>query len=352
VVSGGELFKALKAGGPANQVVFSGVGKSAEEIATAIEKGILFLATESAAEIAVIEKVAAKIKKTAPIALRINPKIDPKTHPYIATGIAESKFGISPDEGVKLFEQYKNSPHLRLIGLTFHIGSQILDLAPFEQLFVFARTYLQKIEKLGVTLKYLDMGGGVGIRYDDQQPVSIRQYADLVNRHLNDLPVTLIFEPGRLIVGEAGALLSRVIYHKRNGEKDFRIIDAGMGDLIRPALYEAYHRVVPVKMSGIEGEALTLSKGFEQHRQAKCLDWVGPICESGDFLAQQRLGVDVEPGELVALLCAGAYGMVMASNYNARCRPAEVAIYKGKAHLIRRRETYDDLVRHEEVVAL
>lgn len=341
IVSGGELFRVLRAGGEAAQVVFSGVGKSRDEMQQALEAGVGWIAAESAAELETLAQIATSRRQKVRVLLRINPEIDPKTHPYIATGIKESKFGIAPAEGRALFKKYSaasggGAGMLELIGISFHIGSQILEAGPFSTLCSFAAEFIGQLRADGHTITTLDLGGGVGIQYDAEQTLPISTYGEFVNRHIAPLGLQhFIVEPGRFIVGNAGVLVSRVINHKRNGDKEFRILDAGMGDLIRPALYKAFHKLIPVAQPPA-GAPL------------KQLDWVGPICESGDFLAKERPSHDVAADGLVALLSAGAYGAVMASNYNARRRPAEVAVDGKQWRLVRRRERYEDLVRDEE----
>lgn len=354
IVSGGELFKVLRAtnNAAANKTVFSGVGKSVKEIREALKSGIFFIAAESSEEVAAIETVAKELNIPAQLTLRINPKIDPQTHPYISTGISESKFGISPSEGLELFARYQKSTHLKIRAISFHIGSQIVSLDPFAQLCQFAKEYVAELRSQGNTITHVDVGGGVGVQYDDEKPIVIEEYATLLNKTFSDLQATVICEPGRWLVGPTGALLATVLYHKENGKKKFRILDAGMGDLIRPALYEAYHRIVPLQSTQLQGDALTSSVAIAQNPQAKTLEWVGPICESGDFIAPSRASLDVQPCGQVAVLTAGAYGFVMASHYNARPLAAEVAVYKGKWQVVRERQTYEDLVRHDKIISL
>ena len=334
VVSGGELARALKAGGEPGRIVFSGAGKTAPEIDAALAAGILMFNVESSGELELIEARARALGKIAGVSLRINPDVEAETHPYIATGRAIHKFGIPKTDAIALYRRAADSPVLRVRGVACHIGSQILEAAPFlralDEIVEVART----LDAGGVPVEHLDLGGGYGIRYEDERPMDIARLSQSIAQKLATARLTLILEPGRAIVGNAGILLTRVLYLKRNAEKNFVIVDAGMNDLLRPALYGSYHRIAPA----------------ERRAGGKFVaDVVGPLCETGDFLARDRELPDVRPGDLLAVMTAGAYGFVLASNYNSRLRPAEVLVHGAEFSLIRRRETLDDLLDAETV---
>ncbi len=338
IVSGGEFYRVLQAGGEANRVVFPGVGKRRDEIRDAVDQGVLMLAVESGEELAAVAEVAKQLKKKAAISLRINPEIDAKTHPYLATSLRESKFGVAHTEGLQLFKQAADSPHLEVVGMSVHIGTQVFTEQPFVELCNFCKDYHERLKANGVVLRYLDIGGGLGIAHKaEDETVTPQRYGEIISQYLGELDLQLIIEPGRSVVGNAGVLLSSVLYRKQNFDKRFVVLDASMGELIRPSLYGAYHEILPLK---------------EKRAALSPADWVGPICESADFLAKARPSPEVAQGEQVALLSAGAYGFVMASNYCGRPRPAEVAVMDGKWYLIRKRESYEDLIRGEEIVDL
>ena len=333
VVSGGELARARRAGIPADRIVYSGVGKTPEEIAAALGEGILLLNVESEPELAVVEKVAARMGRRAPIALRLNPDVEAGTHDYVATGHAATKFGIAPRQLKDLYRRIQASPHLIAAGIDMHIGSQILTPEPFVQALSVMRETILELRRQGIQLTMLDLGGGLGITYDQEKPQSPAEFMAALAPLTQDLGLRLIFEPGRYLVGNAGVILTRVLYVKETADRTFIILDAGMNDLIRPALYGAFHRIEPVVATG--------------NRARLTADWVGPICESGDFLARDRDGWRPEPGELVCVREAGAYGMSMASNYNTRPRAPEVLVEGERFRVVRRRETLDDLMRLE-----
>lgn len=332
IVSGGELFRVLQAGGDPRKVIFSGVGKTAEEVRYAIASDILFFNVESAGELELIRNVARASGTRARISIRANPDVDPRTHPYISTGLKQNKFGVSLEEAAGLYQAARNMPELEVAGVSCHIGSQITDLDPFRQALFAMREFVADLKSSGIQLKYLDFGGGLGIPYHGEQPPSPANYAAAVIAATSDLGVTLLLEPGRVLVGNAGILLTRVLLKKRQGDKQFIIVDAGMNDLIRPALYGAYHEILPVR----RGEGVELA------------DVVGPVCESADFLAKDRELAIVNPGDLLAVMTAGAYGFSLSSNYNSRPRAAEVLVKGNAFSVIRRRETYDDLIRGEK----
>ena len=336
IVSGGELFRALKAGVSPQKIVFSGVGKTKEEMAMALDAGILMFNVESEAELFTLNQVAKEMGKIAPIALRVNPDVDPKTHPYISTGLKKNKFGIDIRIAKHLYLKANELSHLNVIGIDCHIGSQLTTLSPFLDALERVKRLYKELVAEGLKLKYLDLGGGLGIPYHEEAPPHPTEYAKAIIEAAKDLHCTLIFEPGRVIVGNAGILLTKVLYLKQNQEKNFVIVDAAMNDLARPSLYGAYHEILPVK---------------KEPRDTFVADVVGPICESGDFLAKDRKMSKVKAGELLAVMSAGAYGFSMSSNYNSRPRAAEVLVKGDEYFIIRERESYEDLVKLEKIPA-
>lgn len=334
VVSGGELFRALRAGVDPKKVVFSGVGKTPGEIRYALRAGILMLNCESEGELEVVEEVAKGEGVRAPISLRVNPDIDPMTHPYISTGLRQSKFGLEVEEALRLYHRAKGSPHLEVLGVSCHIGSQITELGPFLEAFEKMKDLYGLLRSAGLEIRYVDLGGGLGIPYRDETPPHPKEYGEALKAKAQGMDCTFIFEPGRVIVGNAGILVTKVLYRKRNGGKEFVVVDAAMNDLIRPSLYKAYHEILPIR---------------REDRPMITADVVGPICETGDFFARDRGLPDPRPGELLAIMGAGAYGFSMASNYNSRPRPAEVMVKDESYWVIRERETYDDLIRGERI---
>lgn len=344
IVSGGELFRALKAGVEPQRIIYSGVGKSRRELAEALQAGILMFNVESPQELDRLNEVAAELKTRARIAFRINPDVDPKTHAYISTGLAKNKFGIPVTEALQEYLRAKTMPHIEIVGVSCHIGSQLTQIEPFIEALRKVKAFIAKLNQEGIQIKYVDMGGGIGIPYDDEQPPHPIDYAAAVRAELAGMDCTLILEPGRVLVGNAGILVTEVQYTKVNsgGEKvkRFIIVDAAMNDLARPSLYGAYHEILPVREPAAGGGQLQEA------------DVVGPICESGDFLAKDRLLPDVQPGELLAVMSSGAYGFSMSSTYNSRPRVAEVLVSGGRFEVIRQRECYDDLVKGEVVSGL
>ncbi|MCS7199591.1 MAG: diaminopimelate decarboxylase [Caldimicrobium sp.] len=334
IVSGGELYRALKAGIPPHKIVFSGVGKTEEEIELALRAGILMFNVESLEELALLGEIAKKLKIKAPFALRANPNVDPKTHPYISTGLRKNKFGIPEEEILSAYIKFSENPYLEPLGLDAHIGSQLTTLSPFVDAVKRLRMLYEDLLSHGFSLKYLDVGGGLGIPYDQEEPPLPEEYSSALIRELKGLETTLILEPGRVIVGNAGILVTKVLYTKSNREKNFVIVDAGMNDFIRPSLYQAYHKIIPV-LDRDEGQIVA--------------DIVGPVCESGDFFAKDRKIPRVRRGDYLAIMGAGAYGFVMSSNYNSRPRPPEVLVEGDQIYLIRRREDIADLVALEEI---
>ena len=334
IVSGGELYRALRAGIPPEKIVYSGVGKTEAEIAFALKKKILLLNVESPEELRLIDRVAARLKKKAPIAIRVNPDIDPKTHPYISTGLKKNKFGINIQESIQQYRLARELPHVEIQGVDCHIGSQLLLTDPFLEAVRKLKKLIQQLTELGIQVRYLDLGGGLGITYDQEEPPRPREYARSIIQELGQGPYTLILEPGRVLVGNAGILVTRVLYLKKGEEKNFIVVDAGMNDLLRPSLYGSFHLIQPV---------------VKKRRRKITADVVGPICESGDFLGKDRLLPRPEAGDLLAVMSAGAYGFSMSSNYNARPRMAEVLSEGKNFHLIRQRETYANLVAREQI---
>lgn len=327
IVSRGELERVLAAGGEAKRVVFSGVAKGAAEIRRALEVGIGVFNVESAAELTRIAHIAREMGRRAPVALRINPDVDPKTHPYISTGLKRNKFGIPVAEALALYRQAKSMPELDLVGIACHIGSQLLDPSPLLEAAERVKDAVEQLERNGIALRHIDLGGGLGIRYRDETPPDIPAVLRALAERFADRPERLMFEPGRSLVGNAGLLLTRVEYLKHGEEQDFALVDAGMNDLMRPALYDAWHEIVPV---------------VPRSGPVRRYDVVGPVCESSDFLGRGR-ELALEAGDLLAVLSAGAYGMAMSSNYNARPRPAEVLVEGATHRLIRAREPLEAL---------
>lgn len=341
IVSGGELFRVLKAGADPKRIVFSGVGKKRAEIEYALNSGILMFNVESDQELTVLNEIAQSTGKRAPISLRVNPDVDPQTHPYISTGMRNSKFGIDIKRSLESYKKALSLSHLDVIGIDCHIGSQITSLPPFVDALSRVREYLDgalvgSLRKEGAKIRYLDLGGGLGIRYKDEEPPHPERYADALIQGLEGLDVTLILEPGRVIVGNAGILVTEVLYLKETDGKKFVVVDGAMNDLIRPALYGSYHAIRPV---------------VERPGEKIVADVVGPICESGDFFAKEREILRPQAGDLLAVMSAGAYGFIMASNYNSRPKAAEVLVDGNRFDLVRARETLDDLVKGEEIPA-
>ena len=334
IVSGGELFRARKAGIPPERIVYSGVGKTVDEIDFALKEGILMFNIESTEELKVINSRAGVLGCRARIALRVNPDVDPKTHPYISTGMKKSKFGIAVDSALHAYDEARSLDHIEILGLDCHIGSQLTEISPFVDALKRLRALIDQLNAMGISIRYLDLGGGLGIPYDQEAPPHPRDYAQAILQELQGLSCTLIFEPGRVIVGNAGVLVTRVLYTKKTEMKNFVIVDAGMNDLIRPSLYGSYHQIQPIQKRSAETQVV---------------DVVGPICESGDFLAHDRALPVVGGGDLLAVMSAGAYGFTMSSNYNSRPRAAEVLVKGGRCHIIRKRETWEDMVHLEAI---
>ncbi|HUB08498.1 MAG TPA: diaminopimelate decarboxylase [Myxococcales bacterium] len=333
VVSGGELRRVLRVGGDPRRIVFSGVGKTEAELELALRAGIRCFNAESDEEIALLSRTAVRLRRTAPLAIRVNPDVDARTHPYIATALRESKFGVPLARARQLYREAAKLPGLRVVGVDCHLGSQLTSLRPFAAAVGRLRRLLAALERDGHRLEHVDLGGGLGVPYVGERPPSPAAWARTLRRALGDPRLTLIVEPGRVIAANAGALVTRVLYRKRSGARAFAVVDAGMNDLIRPALYGAVHELVPVG----------------RPRRKVRLDVVGPVCESGDFLVRRALVDDLHPGELWAVMTAGAYGFSMASNYNSRPRPPEILVSGRHCFLARRRESVEDLWRGEDI---
>ncbi|UCD89830.1 MAG: diaminopimelate decarboxylase [Desulfobacterales bacterium] len=334
IVSGGELYRGLKAGFLPKTIVYSGVGKRVDEIDYALNTGILMFNVESLEELKLIDKRAGLLKKKAPVAVRVNPDVDPKTHPYISTGLKKNKFGIDTASALKGYQMANELENVEIIGIDCHIGSQITDAKPFQEALASLKSLLNEIKKMGIDIRYLDMGGGLGITYDDESPPHPREYAKAIVESLKGTDLHLILEPGRVIVGNAGILVTRVLFRKSGPTKEFVIADAGMNDLMRPTLYNAFHAIKAV------------SAGNDRMITA---DIVGPICETSDFLAIDRNIPDVKQGDLLAVMSAGAYGFVMSSNYCSRPKVAEVMVNDDQFYIIKKRQEYEDLVAGESI---
>lgn len=335
IVSGGELYRALAAGIPPAKIVFAGVGKTRDEIRDALESDILMFNVESSSELQTINEVAGVVGRTARVALRINPDIDPKTHQYISTGLKKSKFGISAERALEEYKLAVSLPHIEVVGIHKHIGSQLTDVTPFVDALKKILAIVESLKAQGTEIRYLNIGGGLGITYADETPPLPRDLAEAISPMVRDLNCVLIMEPGRAIMGNAGILVTRVLYTKQSEVKRFAVVDAAMNDLLRPSLYDAYHEIQPVRQ--------------KPAAETTTLDVVGPICESGDFLGKDRKLPDIQPGEFLAVMSAGAYGFAMASNYNARPRAPEILVQGNHHHVVRMRETYEDLIRGETI---
>ncbi len=339
IVSGGELFRALKAGGDPKKIVFSGVGKKKQEIEYALNAGILMFNVESDEELSALNEIAAGAGKKAPISLRVNPDVDPQTHPYISTGMKKAKFGVDIKRSLETYKKAMALRNIDVVGVDCHIGSQLTSVTPFVDALAKVREYLDRVlagemKKEGAQIRYLDLGGGLGINYHDETPPLPHDYAKAIIEGVQGVDITLILEPGRVIVGNAGILLTEVQYIKETDTKKFVIVDAGMNDLIRPALYGSYQAIQPV---------------MESRAEKIIADVVGPICESGDFLAKDREIARPRRNDLLAVMSAGAYGFTMASNYNSHPKPPEVLVDGDRYHIVRKRETLEDLINGEMI---
>ncbi len=337
IVSGGELFRVLSAGASASTVVFSGVGKTDDEIRYALDVGIHSFNCESETEVLAISRIASSLDKTASLALRVNPDVDASTHPYISTGLREHKFGVAIDVAEDIYGRLSALPGIRLEGVSCHIGSQLLDLNPVLEAAGKVLALIARLRARGLQIKYLDLGGGIGVPYrSSEQAPKISSLICSLRNLIAELDLTLMLEPGRSIVAEAGILLARAILTKQNGTKTFVVVDAAMNDLIRPALYQAHHEILPVVL--------------DLKRRPREVDVVGPVCETGDFFARNRSLPELAPGDLVALQTAGAYGFVLSSNYNSRPRACELLVHGSSVHIAREREVWADLIRGEHPI--
>jgi diaminopimelate decarboxylase len=335
IVSAGELERVLAAGGAPDRIVFSGVGKTAGEIRRALEVGIHCFNVESEPELERLSALAAASGRVAPVSIRVNPDVDARTHPYIATGLKENKFGIAHDDALRIYRRAAAMPGIAIAGIDCHIGSQLTEIAPFVAALERILALADRLAADGIEIRHVDIGGGLGIRYQPEDaPPAVAAYAAALRATFGDRPQAILMEPGRSLVAEAGALLTRVEYLKRGEDRGFAIVDCAMNDLMRPALYDAWHPIVPVR---------------ESARAPERWEIVGPVCESGDFLGRDRL-LSLESGDLLAILCAGAYGMSMSSNYNTRPRAAEVIVDGSDIHVVRARESIADLMRGESLL--
>ncbi len=334
IVSVGELERVLRAGGDPGKTVFSGVGKLAPEIQRALEVGIRCFNVESASELQKINSIASQMGVVAPVSLRVNPDVDPRTHAYIATGLKENKFGIPAEMVMETYLQAAELPHIRIMGVDCHIGSQLTDLAPFQEALQTCLMLVDDLKQQGIPIDHIDLGGGLGVRYHEEQPPHIEEYAAMIGQMLGAREIEIIFEPGRSIVASAGILLTRVCYLKNNTDKNFAVVDAAMNDLVRPSLYNAWQNIIAAS-SSVE--------------EPRIFDVVGPVCESGDFLGKNRK-LAVSEGELLVIETCGAYGFVMSSNYNSRNRAPEILVDGDQSYEIRKRETIDQQLQLESVL--
>jgi diaminopimelate decarboxylase len=334
IVSWGELYRALKAGIPPERIVYSGVGKTPEEIRFALKENILLLNIESPEELRLVNEIAGQMKKKAHIGIRVNPDIDPKTHPYISTGLKKNKFGINIHQSLEEYRLAKNLSHIHIAGVDFHIGSQLTATQPFLAAIQKLKKLISQLKNMEIEIDYVDLGGGLGITYDQETPPHPKEYGQAIIKELGQIPYTLILEPGRVLVGNAGILVTKVLYVKKGEEKNFIIVDAGMNDLLRPSLYGAYHHIQPL---------------VRTRRPNVQADIVGPICESGDFLGKDRVLPLPKSGEFLAIMSAGAYGFVMSSNYNSRPRAAEIMVRGMEYQVVRKRETYAHMTALEKI---
>ena len=334
IVSGGELYRALKAGVKPDRIVYSGVGKGEADLEYALSTGILMFNVESSQEIVRLNQVAKRIGRRARLSIRVNPDVDPKTHPYISTGLKENKFGIDINDALDQYRMASGLKGLDAVGVSCHIGSQLTQVEPFVDALRKLKGLIRALGDEGIRVDFLDLGGGLGITYENEAPPHPEEYARAIQAELGATDLTLIFEPGRVIAGNAGILVTKVLYTKATGEKTFFVVDAAMNDLMRPCLYDSFHAIQPVRPRG---------------REKVKADVVGPICESGDFLAREREVERLDPGDLIAVMSAGAYGYSMSSTYNSRPRACEVMVKEDRYYTIRKREGFEDLIRGESI---
>jgi diaminopimelate decarboxylase len=335
VNSEGEFYRAFKAGVDPKKMLMTGVGKTPDEIRLAIEKDMLMIKAESSEEIELINEIAGKMKKKVRVAVRVNPDVNPQTHPYISTGLSQNKFGIGVEEASDLFRDFEKFGNISFTGIDMHIGSQITTIEPFAEAVDKLSEFYFKIKSYGVRIEHFDVGGGIGVSYNGEKSFSVSEYADALLPKLKKLDCEIFFEPGRFLTANGGILITKVLFNKKNNLKNFVIVDAAMNDLLRPSIYSAYHHIQPVEISRSDKDIAA--------------DIVGPVCESGDFFAKDRTITETKSGKYLAIMSAGAYGMVMSSNYNARRRPAEVLVEGNKFKIIRSRETFDHLLYDEKI---
>ncbi|GAB4330426.1 MAG: diaminopimelate decarboxylase [Candidatus Abyssubacteria bacterium] len=333
VVSGGELLRALRVGIPPEKIVFNGNGKTEEELTRALENHILMINVDSESELKLLDRIAGEMGRKAPVALRVNPDIDPRTHPYISTGLKENKFGIAIEQALEYYQEARELSNIEVVGVHKHIGSQIVELSPLVESLQKIMPLVNELKRLGFALRYIDMGGGMGITYNDEEPPSFEEYVDAIRPMVKNSGCTLIVEPGRVLVGNAGILVTRVLHVKNSGQKTFVVVDAAMNDLVRPSVYKAYHKIIPVEL--------------RPDRKRIVADVVGGICESTDFFARSRELPEVQQGELIAIMSAGAYGSSMSSNYNSRPLIAEIMVDGTHTKVIRRRQTFEEMIALE-----
>ncbi len=336
VNSEGEFYRAFKAGVDPKKMLMAGVGKTADEIRLAIEKDFIMIKAESSEEIELINEIAGKLKKKAKVGIRVNPDVDPKTHPYISTGLSQNKFGIASSEAEQIFKNYKKYQNISFVGIDMHIGSQITTVEPFAEAIEKLSEFYFKIKSYGIKIEHFDIGGGVGVTYNNEKSFELSEFANAVVPKLKKLDCEIFFEPGRFLVGNGGILVTEVLFNKKNKNKNFIIVDAAMNDLLRPSIYSAYHHIQPVEISTSDKDIVA--------------DIVGPVCESGDFFAKDRTISETKREKYLAVMSAGAYSIVMSSNYNARRRPAEVMVDGNKFNVIRSRETFDHLLYGEKLI--
>ena len=335
VNSEGEFYRAYKAGVDPKIMLMTGVGKTSDEIRLAIEKDMLMIKAESTEEIELINEIAGKLKRKAYVAVRINPDVNPQTHPYISTGLSQNKFGIGVEEAGSIFRNFKKFNNVSFTGIDMHIGSQVTSVEPFVEAVEKLSEFYFKVKSFGVKIKHFDVGGGIGVSYNSGKSFSVSEYAEAIIPKLKKLDCEIFFEPGRFLTANGGILVTKVLYNKKNNFKNFIIVDAAMNDLLRPSIYSAYHHMQPVEISKSDKDIVA--------------DIVGPVCESGDFFAKDRIITETNSGKYLAIMSSGAYGMVMSSNYNARRRPAEVMVDGDKFKIIRSRETFDHLLYDEKL---
>src|SRR5210317_231548 len=339
IVSGGELYRSLKAGVDPRRIIYSGVGKTEEELRYGLVSGILMFNVESEQELEKLQQVAREQELVAPVSFRINPDVDPKTHAYISTGLAKNKFGIPIEQAGKVYLHARDMSHIKILGANCHIGSQLTEISPFTEALNKVKQFVGRLETLGISIDYLDLGGGLGVRYLDEKPPHPQEYARALKEEMEGLKCTLILEPGRVIVSNAGILISEVLYTKQTQAKKFIIVDAVMNDMARPSLYDAHHDILPVARKS----------GQTTDENLEMADVVGPICETSDFLAKDRQLPVLVQGDLLAVMTSGAYGFTMSSNYNSRPRAAEVLVKDDQFYVIRERENYETLIRDESI---